>query len=1523
MPVRWWILICICTVVWPASGFADLDLCRNARLRVSGTQGQSDVPIDPNPGRAALRDGDASRAWAPETDEPAWIELDLSPDGADTALTLDRVEIDWSENWAESVTLYGGPDPYTLTRLANVTVTDPERSVVSFDTETEESPDDIRYLILRFPKGDFAVSRLSVHAARAPALSGVPSLQLSGEAGILSLKWTSVAKAHHYEIERGGDENTVFESVRARALDRPPVSGDWSYRVRAVDYLGRPGDWSNAVAVTDYDPQTPETVRFRGVVEGFYGKPWSHPTRLRVLRWMGIWGMNRYLYAPKKEEKHRTKWRELYTEEELAPFAELLSHGRDYGVETIYGISPGQDIDPLSDNDFQVLTAKLSQLLDRGYREFSLLMDDIDVEPGAASGANHAVLTARLFAWLRDRTPDGALILVPTVYSGTPGRLDEDKIAYLEALKDLDPAIAIAWTGQGTFDEEITAEEAADFATLIGRKPLIWDNYPVNDFDLGLGLYLAPVAGRDASLLEETEGILANPMIEGTASLFAVESYASLLSDPDNYDADTHGVGGVAPALDPEFPEADWAALQSFFLTNSKLFPEREPSPDLAAIIEDFLTAYALGGEEMISGLAKTLFERLQDIRELVQRIRDRSSAVPLTDELELRLAKLAAQAEGGQIALNLLQADLYGTRGQFGKWEQRLETLRDGPLNVPFQAADLVLGELIARAEVPADERAEARFLENTRLSPILADPLPSARSGQAWYFDAGFRMPTDLSWSVDADACLNATVNERGLVRLLPDARGEDCGGLSIHRAWVRLTISDNSAVERLAFFVDVLPALADDIDGLPPLPLTTERILVDEVPVLLQNGVVPPDYAFSQYARSNELAGVWKKRRMELDHRLTFGDRSEAVLERMAAEASGALDPDFDDSDWEDIELPAAENRLCPLGDESGPEEYWSGVWYRREVVTPGAAKNARLVMLGASYVIDAWADGVYLGHHEGGDTPFVLPWPESLADRDRATLVFRVDRPLPGIVPGMLPGRTDTKRRLYAGIYGNFHWEYLEPEKRAVLARVDLRPLHMNGRIRAGLVVENTAKEDLSLVVYVEAFETKSDAAAYWSGASVSGSLSGEVSLSGKWSSEINPKSGERAAVQLDFSLKDAREWSPEAPRLYAMRVTLRDRDDNQLDRYLTTFAFRKDEIDEDGGFKHNGQDVFYPGITYVEDSALTGPGTSWSRIRMDLARIRNQGAQMTRTAFHPPHPEFLAAADRMGALVQVDLPAWRLSREELAVQENRPLLLQMWHETLFASTNRGSVLFWNPCTECEAGPELNRLFETLKTDLPEIGTAPQYLAYSISAGGEDARSGENAPEDMDLLAVSTHFGVDYGTDIMNATLDSFAALQRAFPATPILVSEFGGPSERYEELGVLQLDVLDGAWNAIQAYAREDSSGKVNAEGFLIGANWHTLTDGYGQDGGVDLSGLYRFDRYTPKPSADRLREFYSGYWPTALDEVYMPVRYNVDNSGSMCRSAYPDPGSAAWAALALFVWLRAIRRRRANRRPER
>ncbi|MEM2850184.1 MAG: beta galactosidase jelly roll domain-containing protein [Candidatus Bathyarchaeia archaeon] len=118
--------------------------------------------------------------------------------------------------------------------------------------------------------------------------------------------------------------------------------------------------------------------------------------------------------------------------------------------------------------------------------------------------------------------------------------------------------------------------------------------------------------------------------------------------------------------------------------------------------------------------------------------------------------------------------------------------------------------------------------------------------------------------------------------------------------------------------------------------------------------------------------DLGGSWKAYyEGEGNNLWSLFRRSPDVLSRL--EVYGFHRLDFNDSSWEDENIPSSNNV------RGGKYEGYQGVvWYRRQFSISDGFKGmyVRLVFQGCNYVADVWVNEVYLGYHEGGFTPFVF-------------------------------------------------------------------------------------------------------------------------------------------------------------------------------------------------------------------------------------------------------------------------------------------------------------------------------------------------------------------------------------------------------------------------------------------------------------------------------------------------------------------------------------------------------------------
>ncbi|MGU3315991.1 beta-N-acetylhexosaminidase family protein [Sphingomonas sp. M6A6_1c] len=285
----------------------------------------------------------------------------------------------------------------------------------------------------------------------------------------------------------------------------------------------------------------------RGTIEGFYGAPWTMADRTKHLAFLASVKANTYVYSPKDDPFARARWREPYPAATLSALGTLAATARRNHVDFVYAISPGPSVCFSDPADAQALERKFDALRAIGIDSFYVALDDIeytkwncarDTAAFGPSGAQAAgVAQAQLLNIVqKDLTAKDSkarpLIMVPTEY------YDAKETPYKAALRQhLDPRIVVQWTGTDVVPPAISIPDAKAATKAFGRKTLLWDNYPVNDYAQTTGrLLLAPYDRREAGLSGELTGILSNPMNQEAPSRVAVTGVAAFAWNDRDYD---------------------------------------------------------------------------------------------------------------------------------------------------------------------------------------------------------------------------------------------------------------------------------------------------------------------------------------------------------------------------------------------------------------------------------------------------------------------------------------------------------------------------------------------------------------------------------------------------------------------------------------------------------------------------------------------------------------------------------------------------------------------------------------------------------------------------------------------------------------------------------------------------------------------------------------------------------------------------------------------------------------------------
>lgn len=177
----------------------------------------------------------------------------------------------------------------------------------------------------------------------------------------------------------------------------------------------------------------------------------------------------------------------------------------------------------------------------------------------------------------------------------------------------------------------------------------------------------------------------------------------------------------------------------------------------------------------------------------------------------------------------------------------------------------------------------------------------------------------------------------------------------------------------------------------------------------------------------------------------------------------------------------------------------------------------------------------------------------------------------------------------------------------------------------------------------------------------------------------------------ATLRPDSTL---RLWSPDAPNLYDVRMTLAGT--AAPDTVTTRTGFREVVFDADRGLLINGKEFKIRGVNQHQDHAGVGAGIPDAVNIYRLKELKKYGINTVRSSHNPMTPEVLAACDSLGILV---------------VEENRLLGINDYHVGQLATMidrdfNHPSIILWSVGNE-EWGVEWDERGTAIVSELRDI------------------------------------------------------------------------------------------------------------------------------------------------------------------------------------------------------------------------
>lgn len=251
-------------------------------------------------------------------------------------------------------------------------------------------------------------------------------------------------------------------------------------------------------------------------------------------------------------------------------------------------------------------------------------------------------------------------------------------------------------------------------------------------------------------------------------------------------------------------------------------------------------------------------------------------------------------------------------------------------------------------------------------------------------------------------------------------------------------------------------------------------------------------------------------------------------------------------------------------------------------------------------------------------------------------------------------------------------------------------------------------------------------------------------------------EYNQSASEEA---IKKSIFDVLLWSPDAPNLYTLYVTLLI-DGVTVDTYTCKVGFREFVCDKHH-FLLNGKPLFIKGVCKHEMFGDSGHCPSYEQMRFDMQMIKDTGCNFVRLVHYPHNKRILKIADEIGLMVSEEPGLWWSDTSKKEISDGS---LEVLRRTILRDRNHSSIVFWLSFNECKFTEEY--LVQSAKV-------CKKYDPTRLV-------SGANCMSNEDTLKYYNLCGFDFYTmHPYSQTIDRAKESAKILNDKPLLFTEWGG------------------------------------------------------------------------------------------------------------------------------------------------
>lgn len=409
------------------------------------------------------------------------------------------------------------------------------------------------------------------------------------------------------------------------------------------------------------------------------------------------------------------------------------------------------------------------------------------------------------------------------------------------------------------------------------------------------------------------------------------------------------------------------------------------------------------------------------------------------------------------------------------------------------------------------------------------------------------------------------------------------------------------------------------------------------------------------------------------------------------------------------------------------------YYEGtIWFKRSFDYQLNKKDNRLfIYFGAiNYKTEVYLNGIKLGAHEGGFTPFNFEVTKLIKTKNNY-LVVKVDNTrYKEAIPTI-----NTDWWNYGGITRDVK---LIEENQTFIEDYTIQLKKETKNIIAGFIKVNNPKPNNKVTISIP-----------------------ELNITKNVNIDDSGKSN------FEFSISSLKYWSPENPKLYKVNFKI---DDTTLSDEI---GFRTIQT-KGADILLNGKSIFLRGICIHEENAMRGARAfNEADALVSLTWAKELGCNYVRLAHYPHNEHIIRLADKIGMLVWEEIPVyWTVDFEnEISLNNAKNQLT----EAIIRDKNRSSIIIWSMANETPPSEPRNKFLTSLvdytkSLDDTRLISAALEKQYSNGYNIVDDEIGEL----LDIVAFNQYTGW-YGGSLEEAPDSKWKIKYNK----PVIISEFGG------------------------------------------------------------------------------------------------------------------------------------------------